>query len=182
MADEGSMANPGMSLLVLEQGGRFLVSATVSESDITQIRLKDRVNLTVKSTGKTFPGNIERISPSSQSTGGQYMVKISVPDSVQRSLMSGMYVNASIPVTTSKSAMQGDESFRVPVSAIVYRDQLTGVYLVSDKQTAVLRWVRLGKVVGGEVDVLSGLSQGERFIVQSGRKTLQRSVRDRKIY
>lgn len=170
MADEGSMANPGMPLLVVEQGGKFLVSATVSESDITHVRLNDRVSLMVKSTGRTFPGSIERISPSSQSTGGQYMVKITVPDSVQHALMSGMYVNAFIPLSVVRSDVQNEESFVVPESAIVYRDQLTGVYLFSDKQTAVLRWVRLGKVTGSEVEVLSGLSQGERFIVQADGK------------
>jgi RND family efflux transporter MFP subunit len=70
MVDEGSMANPGMPLLILEQGGKLRVSATIPESEIAHVQRGDRVQMTVKSSGKVFPGTILLISPSSQGTGG----------------------------------------------------------------------------------------------------------------
>ena len=52
----------------------------------------------------------------------------------------------------------------VPVSSIVYRDQLTGIYTVSNDHKALLRWVRLGKVSGQQAEVLSGLNASEAYI------------------
>ena len=58
----------------------------------------------------------------------------------------------------------------VPVSAIFYKDELTGLYTVSANHTALLRWVRLGKQMGNDVEVLSGLSKDEPFILSANGK------------
>ena len=168
LADEGSMANPGMPLLILEQNGLLRLSATVSESDINQIKASDVTRVDIKSTGKSFQGKITELSPSSQATGGQYMVKIAIPANQQKGLLSGMYANATVAGKSKVSASTG--CIQVPVACIVNRDQLTGLYVVSDKNTASLRWVRLGKVSGDNVEVLSGLNASERFVLSADGK------------
>ncbi len=168
LADEGSLANPGMPLLILEQGGNLRVTATVSESDVNQIKAGDAAQVDIKSTGKTLTGKITELSPSSQATGGQYVVKIAIPAGEQKGLLSGMYANATIAGKSIASVQSG--SVKVPVSSIINRDQLTGLYVVSDKNTASLRWVRLGKVSGDQVEVLSGLNAEERYVLQSDGK------------
>lgn len=168
LADEGSMANPGMPLLILEQNGLLRLSATVSESDINQIKAGMVAQVDIKSTGKSFQGKITQLSPSSQASGGQYMVKITIPANQQKGLLSGMYANAT--VAGKSTATVQSNSVKVPVSSIVNRDQLTGLYVVSDKNTASLRWVRLGKVSGDQVEVLSGLNADERYVLQADGK------------
>lgn len=168
IADEGSMANPGMPLLILEQNGLLRLSATVSESDVTQIKTGDVAQIDIKSTGKSFQGKITQLSPSSQASGGQYMVKITIPANQQKGLLSGMYANATVAGKSTDTVQSG--SVKVPVSSIVNRDQLTGLYVVSDKNTASLRWVRLGKVSGDQVEVLSGLNADERYVLQANGK------------
>ena len=39
----------------------------------------------------------------------------------------------------------------IPKSAIVENGQLTGVYTVSSQNTAVLRWVKVGKTFGDQL-------------------------------
>ncbi|WP_243348696.1 efflux RND transporter periplasmic adaptor subunit [Parabacteroides sp. FAFU027] len=168
LADEGSMANPGMPLLILEQNGLLRLSATVSESDINQINVGEVAQVDIKSTGKSFQGKITELSPSSQATGGQYVVKITIPANQQKELLSGMYANATVAGKSTGSSQSG--SIQVPVASIVNRDQLTGLYVVSDKNKASLRWVRLGKVSGDQVEVLSGLNANERFVLQADGK------------
>ncbi|MEN9702015.1 MAG: hypothetical protein RIR55_1357, partial [Bacteroidota bacterium] len=51
--------------------------------------------------------------------------------------------------------------------ALINRDQLVGVYTISAQNTAILRWLRIGKTIGDKVEVLSGLSKNETFIVKS---------------
>ena len=162
--DEGSMANPGMPLLALEQSGNFQAVVSIPESDIAKIKQGAIVNLTVKSLGITFPGTISEISPSSQFSGGQYGVKVAITNSKSLGIKAGMYVNVLIPGEEETKIQSA--KMTVPVSAIVNKEQLTGVYVVSNN-IALLRWIRLGKQVGNYVEVLSGLAPNERLVVST---------------
>jgi RND family efflux transporter MFP subunit len=166
LAETGNIANPGMPILTIEQTGILQVSATIAESDISSVKLEDVADILVKSTGKSFKGKIIQINPSSQFTGGQYLVKVSVPDSAKSFLNPGMYVNVSIPIHHAVS--QITDMILVPSSAIIYRDELTGIYTVSDDNKAMLRWIRTGKSYGDKTEVLSGLSKDERYVLSSG--------------
>jgi RND family efflux transporter MFP subunit len=164
--DEGSMANPGMPLLLLEQEGDYHVKASVSEGEVGNLKVGMEAEVTVKSTGRSFEGKITEISPSSQFNGGQFQIKVTVPVAEKSGLFSGMSVNASIAAGNSSV----DLSPLVPASAIVHKDQLSGLYTVSDNQTAELRWVKVGKKYGDHVEVLSGINAAEKFIVKSEGK------------
>ena len=52
----------------------------------------------------------------------------------------------------------------IPTEAIVTNGQLSGVYTVSQSNTALLRWLRLGRTFGDQVEVLSGLYADESYI------------------
>jgi hypothetical protein len=58
----------------------------------------------------------------------------------------------------------------IPKDAIITNGQLSGVYTVSQQNTAVLRWLRLGKSIGNQVEVLSGLTSNETYILSSEEK------------
>jgi RND family efflux transporter MFP subunit len=165
-ADQGSMANPGMPILAMERSGSYQVKASVSENEIDKVEIGMNVKVTIKSIGKTFRGNVAEISPSSQSTGGQYQIKVTLPDDQSVGLYSGMYSNVSICVEND----HGLQSLYVPLSALVQRDQLSGIYTVSEDQTAQLRWLKVGREADGQVEVLSGLNSDEKFITESEGK------------
>lgn len=168
LVEVGSIANPGMPILTIEQDETFQVSASVAESDINNIHLGDVANIQIKSTGTSFDGKIIQIHPSSQFTGGQYIVKISIPEKTKKDIYAGMFAGVSIHV---KDAPQGkNDVVLVPLSAIINRDELTGIYTVSVNNTALLRWIRLGKTYGDKVEVISGLSKNEKFIRSSESK------------
>lgn len=169
MADEGNMANPGMPLLTIEQNTQLEVSATVSESDINSIKKGDKAQVEVKAIGKTVECTISEISPSSQFTGGQYLVKLSIPEKEKKELYAGMYVNVFIPVT-GKTTKENTAAILAPLSSLVNKDQLTGVYTISNSNTALLRWVRTGKIFADKIEILSGLAQHEKFIVSAEGK------------
>ena len=54
------------------------------------------------------------------------------------------------------------ERLLIPATSVVYRSEVTGVYVVADG-IATLRQVRLGNHFGDTVEVLSGLDTGERI-------------------
>ena len=129
----------------------------------------DVANLEVKSTGKKLQGKIIQLNPSSQFTGGQYIVKISIAEADKKDLYAGMFVSVSIPITGAVAPGNND-MIMVPASAIIHRDELTGIYTLGSDNTALLRWIRLGKTVGDKVEVLSGLAKGEQFILSAEGK------------
>ncbi|EHQ26089.1 efflux RND transporter periplasmic adaptor subunit [Mucilaginibacter paludis] len=170
MIDAGSMANPGMPLLTIEQSGSYQVSVSVPESEIGLITEGTPATVTISAAHQVINGKITQIGKSSQNSGGQYIIKIHIPDYQKQGLFAGMYANVAIPLKQAVKAADTDGLVMVPVSAIEYKNQLTGLYTISSNHTALLRWVRLGKTSANEVEVLSGLAANEPFIVSAEGK------------
>ena len=172
--EEGSMAKPGMPLLKLEQQ-QMEVTATVPENEITQVAVGDRVEVEIKSLGLHIPGVISELSPSAAHHGGQYAMKVSLVEKQEAQLRSGMYVGVKLP---RASATSSTARLLIDSQSLVEREQLRGVYVVNEDQQAVLRWLRLGKTYGNQVEVLSGLSPNERIVkhaqgkLYNGRKVV----------
>ena len=54
--------------------------------------------LSISAIDKTIKGKVAQINQSSQFTGGQYIIKINIPDNDKKGLYAGMYANVSIPL------------------------------------------------------------------------------------
>ncbi|OIR02926.1 efflux pump periplasmic linker BepF [mine drainage metagenome] len=170
LVDAGSMGNPGMPILTIEQSGTYQVSASVAENSINQIHQGQEVTVNIKAIDKTFKGSVTQINQSSQFTGGQYIIKINIPEKEKTGLYAGMYANVLIPVKKTAAIKTSVDAVLVPVSSIEHKDQLTGLFTVGSNNVALLRWVRLGKNYGDKVEVLSGLEKDEQFIVSADGK------------
>lgn len=166
LADAGSMANPGMPILVLEQGSNLRVSAVIPETEIHRIKINATANISIASANKTFYGTVTEISPSSMATGGQFLVKLSLPQDAQKELNAGQYANVSIKAETL-SPGNTTEMILIPSTAIHHVGQLNALYTIGNNDKALLRYVRLGKTFGDNVEVLSGLANNESFITSS---------------
>lgn len=164
LADVGSIANPGMTILTIEKSGSYQVSASVPENMINQIKHGEPASVFIKALDKTITGKISEVSQSSQFTGGQYIIKVQLPESEKQGLYAGMYADVSVAIDSGKSVKSAGNMVMVPLSAIDSKGQLNGIYTVGSNNKALLRWLRLGKTIGDQVEVLSGLSADEQFI------------------
>lgn len=165
MIETGDMANPGMPLITVEAPGNFEVMAMVPETEISKIKVNTEVVVLVKSINKALSGKVSEVSTSAKHTGGQYLVKIAL-NKTETNVLSGMFVTVQFPVEKhTDNAM-----VLIPKGALVYNGQLTGIYTVSQSNTALLRWLRLGREYGNEIEVLSGLSIDESYILSSEGK------------
>ena len=165
---EGDMANPGMPLVSIEGASKLQVTAMVSENDITAIRNGMLVDILVKSNATALKGKVTEVSASAKNTGGQYLVKINL-EPTKAKVLSGMFVNVQFP-TESKTPSSTNERMLVPESALVHQGQLTGIYTIGNGNVAILRWLRVGKKLGNQVEVLSGLSVKEQYVVSAEGK------------
>jgi RND family efflux transporter MFP subunit len=163
---KGDMANPGQPLISLESPGNFEVIAMVPETEISAIKNNTKVNVSIKSMNETLTGMVTEVSPSAQQTGGQYLVKI-ILDKTEVNVRSGMFATVVFPIERKDATTN---VVLIPKAALITRGQLSGVYTVSQSNTAVLRWLRLGKTMGDQVEVLSGLQVDETYIVNADAK------------
>lgn len=168
-AEQGDMASPGMPLLTIKSPSSLQAQVLVSEQNIAMISNGMSVEVTLKSLNKTVSGTVSEISKSAANTGGQYMVKINIHNG--SGLLPGMFVNVQFPFKNSgKINKDFQESMMIPKAALVENGQLTGIYVVSSQNTAVLRWLKTGKTMGDRIEVISGLNPKETYIVSSNEK------------
>lgn len=74
-------------------------------------------------------------------------------------LFPGMLVRVGLPVAERQALW-------IPETALVRRGELRGVYVLDDNDQARLRQIRTGVTRNGQIEVLSGLSAGERVQVR----------------
>lgn len=165
MIEKGDMANPGQALISIESPNDFEVMAMVPESEISNIKSGSSVNVIVKSIDEILKGTVKEVSTSSKNTGSQYLVKIKLANT-KATILSGMFATVQFPITKKSK----NHSILIPTDAIVRNGQLSGIYTVSQTNTAMLRWLRLGKTYGNKVEVLSGLNADESYIVSAKGK------------
>jgi RND family efflux transporter MFP subunit len=163
-ADAGTLASPGMPVFTIEDTGSYRLEAAVDESDIRVVHVGQPVPVFLDPfEGAELRGKVVQIVPAADPASRSFLVKVDLPADVR--LRSGLFGRARFS--------RGERSaLLIPQTAIVVRGQLQGVYVIDANQVAGLRYVTLGKGEGQQVEVLSGLQEGERFVARPGDREL----------
>jgi RND family efflux transporter MFP subunit len=163
-ADPGTLASPGMPLLVVEDQRRFRLEASVDEGDIHLVKLGQAVPVTLDSLpGAQFSGRVTQIVPAADPASRSFIVKVELPADAR--LRSGLFGRAHI-------ARGQRQAILVRRSAVVERGQLQGVFVLGEDHIAGLRYITLGNPVGDQVEALSGLQGGEQVVAAPGDREL----------
>lgn len=164
LADAGAMAAPGVPLLTIEDPSHFRLEALLDESQIGAVRLGETIPIMLDSlANQSIAGKVVQIVPMADPASRTFTVKIDLPSNPQ--IRSGVFGRARFP--------RGErQSILVPQTALLHRGQLDAVYVVGKDDIAILRYVTLGKPSANQVEVLSGLENGERIVAQPGEREL----------
>jgi RND family efflux transporter MFP subunit len=151
--DEGDVAAPGMPLLVVEEAGPREGRLAVPVDAAAALEVGSTVKVTTLG-GRETEAPVRAVAAGADPMSKTVEVRVTLP----ADWPTGVSVTALIPGGTSRAVT-------IPTSAVVRRGQLTGVRVVTS-DGATLRWIRLGRVVGGDrVQVLSGLNPGDEIVV-----------------
>ncbi len=172
---EGDMANPGMPLLSIESPSQWKVYARIPESDIARLKLNDPVKVRFSAMPDVeVEGTISEINPSSTNTGSQFEAKILLKSTANSNeFYSGMYATVAYEKGVQPMIL-------VPQNCLVQRGQLVGLYTISQAGTSLLRWVRTGKTYGNSIEILSGLNDGEKYILSCEGKLCDGAIVENK--
>lgn len=149
----GETVGPGQPLVAGLSLDRLRVQVEVPQSDIAAIRRHGRAWV-VLDHGRRIEAEQVIVFPYADPLTHSFRVRLELPEA-DTGLQPGM---------TAKVAFMLDEGERlgVPVSALVQRSEVTAVYVVDDAGRVVLRQIRPGHRFDDHIEVLAGLSGGER--------------------
>ncbi len=162
--DPGAMASPSVPILTVEDIGRYRLEATINESDVRYVRLRQEVPVMIEAlSSSALEGKVAQIIPSADPASRSFLVKIDLSNSPQ--MRSGLFGRAEFS--------RGERAaLLVPQQAIVQRGQLQAVYGLDQNRIASLRYVTLGKSAHSGVEVLAGLESGDLVVEEPGELDL----------
>lgn len=151
--DPGNLAVPGAPLLTIESGG-YRLEAAVEESRLPAIRVGQAASVALDGKSGAIAARVSEIVPAVDAASRAYTVKIDLPAAPE--LTSGVFGRAAFPLGTRAVTA-------IPAAAVIERGQLESVF-VAENGVARTRLVTLGEPYKDRVEVLSGLTPGERVI------------------
>ncbi len=152
--DEGTLVMPGTPLITVEDTGHFRLDANVPVAFLGIVRIGESVPVTIGS--GQVAGRVVEIVPATDPSTRTFVAKVELPGNCN--CQSGQYGSASFAIGTEKRIL-------VPNDALVRRGELEGVFVVNSDGFAYYRLVKTGRIIGDQVEILSGLDAGEHVAV-----------------
>ncbi len=154
-ANVGDLATPGKTLLEMENESSLQVIADVPEALVLGLKINDELPVKIEAAGLEISGTITEIAPTADPRSRTAPIKLQIPSSPK--IRSGQFARVSLPGTTGTAIM-------IPRKSVRPFGQLERVFLAQD-DVARLQLIKTGLVDGDQVEVLSGISAGDRIVM-----------------
>ncbi len=168
--EPGAVVSPGTQLFELVDVSKLKLNVTVNESQVANLKVGDKVE--VKASvypDKTFNGKVTFIAPKADASLN-FTIENELAQNHGGILKAGMYGTAIFNFENVKPVIV------VPRAAFVGSVASNQVFIVEKDNTASLRKVIAGRVMGDKVEILEGLNEGET-IITSGQINLADGVK-----
>jgi RND family efflux transporter MFP subunit len=152
--EEGETANPGQKLMSGLSLEKLRVNVNVPQSLIQQIKKGGKAKIKLPD-GQMVETTKLTVFPYAQAGSNTFKVRLELPAKTS-GLFPGMYVKTAFVVGNKKQLF-------VPQQAVVFRSEVTGVYVLDKAGKASFRHVRLGEKIGDKsIAILAGLDPKEQ--------------------
>jgi len=157
----GRYAKKGDKLVTLVRVDPLRVELTVPEAAVASIQKGQRVSFTVQThPDRPFTGSIAYVGPALRTDSRALVVEALVPNAGGL-LQPGLFATARIELPATRP------SVFVPTAAVRTEAGVARVF-VTKGDRAELRFVQVGREVSGLVEILRGVTAGERVVVEAG--------------
>lgn len=164
LTEEGSIIQNGGEIVKIGDLTQALVEVSVSELDLEEISLGKTTRVKLDAFGgETFTGVIRRISPMAEGNTRQFPVEILLGNP-QGKIKQGLLARVSFEKTTP--------SLVIPEEALAVSNSDNTVFVVNQKANpprVISRQVVVGKRNNGKVEIISGLTEGEKIVIRSSQ-------------
>ncbi len=161
LVETGELASPGQPLLRMENPRRLRLEAIVAEKDLKAVSPGDKIPVIIDALeGLTLDGVVGKILPVGDPQTHTFTVRVDVPPTP--ALKSGMFGRFHLDKGMSATIL-------VPETAVIQRGEIVSVFAVGPDHIARLRWVKVGRRIDHQVEILSGLNVGESVLRDATR-------------
>ncbi|MGA2186700.1 MAG: efflux RND transporter periplasmic adaptor subunit, partial [Bryobacteraceae bacterium] len=175
-ADTGAMLAAGtssekqaLSLVKLSQNGLLRLDIPIPEQDVPLVRIGKKVSVEVQALGRTFEGVVARSAGMVDAGTRTMMTEVDVPNP-RLEIVPGMYAYVSFPVE------ERNKTLTVPIQAISREGNRAVAYRINRDNRIEILPVTLGLQTSGQLEILSGLSEGDSVAVASTSQLRQGQV------
>jgi RND family efflux transporter MFP subunit len=155
LVNTGDLATPGTPLLEVEGTDVFQVEAGIPDSLATRLAVATPLTVAVPTDGIAFTGTLVELSSAADANARTVPAKISIPAGT--AVRSGQYARVQVPGAPIRALL-------APAAAVSTLGQMERVFVASDGR-AVLRLVKTGAPRGDRIEILSGLAEGDRLVL-----------------
>ena len=155
----GQILAEGTTAMTVEQMDDVYVTCQVEQQYVSYITPGLAVEVRVDAyPDRVFTGTVEVVNPAADKDSRMFLVKARVPNG-DFALKPGMFVHASV-------TDQPEPMMLVPKTCVQGKKGLSYVYVVADDGKSARRMrVELGDDVGDDVQIVSGLADGDEVIL-----------------
>jgi RND family efflux transporter MFP subunit len=153
-----------MPLVKLSQENLYRLVIPVPETYVSSVSLGDAVSVRVPALNQTFPGKVARFASDVHQQTRTMHTEVDVQNP-KGTLLPGLY--AEVTLTLNKDA----DALAVPLSAVERESDQAAVDVVDSSGKVQIRQVVLGIETANDVEVLSGLNEGDQVVI-SDRSSL----------
>jgi len=153
--DPGTLASPGMPLLVVSDEDSLRVETAVEESYVDAVKIGGDASVEIESHPAPLVGKVGEIVPTVDVASRAFLVKIDLPPDCGP-LRPGTFARVSFAVGTKPRLV-------APTTALTSFGALDRVFVVEDGH-ARLRMISRGQAQGPWTEILAGLSAGETVV------------------
>jgi membrane fusion protein, multidrug efflux system len=161
--EAGDMVTPGQMLVTLFDPKRMQLVASVRESLKRRLDVGQGIDVQIEGLDKQCVGTVSEIVPEAQSASRSFQVKVTGP--CPPGIYSGMFGRILVP-------LEKEEVLLIPRQAVRQVGQLELVDVVQHDQ-ASRRAIRTGRTFDGDVEVLTGLRDGEQVMLPAATDSAQ---------
>ncbi|NET01662.1 MAG: efflux RND transporter periplasmic adaptor subunit [Sphaerospermopsis sp. SIO1G1] len=173
VTEPGNLLQPGNEVIKIADLSRIKVIVQVSELELSKVQVGQSVKVRLDAfPNETIIGRVSRISPTADPRARLIPVEVVIPNS-EGKIASGLLARVNfttqnaprvvIPETAINSKKSPKTSAQIQSSKIFIVQEQDG------KTTVKQRAVTLGKKADDQVEILSGLQPGERYVVRSSK-------------
>lgn len=154
--EAGDTASPGQVLLTLYNPRRMQMVVTVPESLALRLKVGQKVAGRLEALGEECQATVSEIVPEAQAASRSFTVKVTGP--CPPGVYTGMFGRIFIP-------LEDEQVVVVPAAAVARVGQLDMVRVLEEDRLR-RRLIQIGRRLGDDFEVLSGLRPGEKVVVE----------------
>ncbi|MDQ6964278.1 MAG: efflux RND transporter periplasmic adaptor subunit [Mariprofundales bacterium] len=152
----GDLASPGSVVLMIENTTEMAVDTRVSDQFVARIHVGDHPLVRMREIPYPLRATVRQVVPAADSRSHQFLVKLTLPSGSPGrpgSLVEVLFTTGS------------REVLALPVSTVVHRHGLDGIYIVDNQGVVHWRLVRLAAALAdGMVEIAAGVAAEMRVV------------------